>query len=282
MKTYDLTLVTCRALPEPDLDIEPLVDALQAAGVSVRVAAWDDPSVPWSASPLTILRSPWNYFEDRAGFLAWAKSTAAQSQLLNPVPVLTWNTHKGYLKELQAKGIRTVPTAYVSQGEVTELASICDAQGWDRIVVKPTVSCGSFETYKMDRGALDEARFQALVQDRDMMVQPFVQSVLDYGERSIITIDGQITHSIRKSLRVDGQGEAITGPHDIEDDLRALAEATLASLDETLFYARVDMARDEDGAPMLMELELVEPSLFFAQGPLALKRYVDGVKARLS
>ncbi len=96
-----------------------------------------------------------------------------------------------------------------------------------------------------------------------------------------MVIDGQITHSIRKSLRVDGQDEAITGPHKIDEDCRALAEAVLKQIDEPLFYARVDMARDEAGAPMLMELELVEPSLFFAQSPLALECYVDGVLARL-
>jgi hypothetical protein len=112
-------------------------------------------------------------------------------------------------------------------------------------------------------------------------VQPYLASVDDYGERSLVWIDGALSHAIRKSPRFAGDNEAVTGPFPIADEERAVAEKALAPIADRILYGRVDLARDEAGHPVVMELELVEPSLFFVRGPGSVERFVDGLRRRL-
>ncbi len=279
--SWDVTLATCRVLPEPDPDMAPLVEALEGAGLSTRVAAWDDEGVDWAPSRLTILRSPWNYYEHYREFIGWAERTAEVCTLLNPIDIIRWSTNKRYLAELASRGLNATPTAYVDRGSDRTLSDICDEHDWSDVVVKPVVSASSFKTHAMMSGAFDdEETFAALCAERDMMVQPFIDSVHTYGERAVVVIDGQITHSVRKSPRASGEDESVSGPHPVDDDVADLVQATLRDF-PPLLYARVDVARDAAGAPLIMELELAEPSLFFPMAPAALERYVAGVKRRL-
>lgn len=281
MARIDVALASCRRLPEPDPDAQPLQDALRAKGWTVEVAAWDDPSVDWSRYRLTLLRSTWNYFEDRDGFLAWAEGVDRASRLLNPLSVVSWNTHKRYLLELEQRGVPTVPTALVPRGRTQALSSLCRERGWTDVVVKPAVSAASFQTHAMKAAELDQGTFDRLVTERDVLVQPFVQSVLDHGERAVVVIEGEATHSVRKSPRFRGEDEQVSAALPVAEDERALAARALAVVGQPLLYARVDVARDERGAPQVMELELTEPSLFFPQSPEALGRFVRGVERRL-
>jgi hypothetical protein len=113
------------------------------------------------------------------------------------------------------------------------------------------------------------------------LVQPYLRSVEEYGERSLVWIDGELTHAIRKQPRFAGDIERIQGPLAIADDERAVAEAALAPVADQILYGRVDLARDDAGQPVVMELELVEPSLFFAQHPGAAARYAAALRRRL-
>ena len=272
--------------------------ALEAAGLKARIAAWDDESEDWSKSPLVIVRATWNYYEVPERFLRWAARVGDVCTLFNPLEVIRWNIHKGYLRDLRERGVNATPTAYVAQGSDGHLAGICDEHAWEKIVVKPAISASSFSTHAMQRDALDEALFASLVAKREMMVQPYIESVEEYGERSIVMIDGEVCHSIRKEPRLAGGDESVSGPHPIDDDVRALATAALAAVDgaalaavdgaalgagdRTLLYGRVDVARDQDGAPMVMELELIEPSLFFVQSPETLDRFVNVVRSKVN
>lgn len=280
---FDVTLVRCDPLPEPDFDAAPLEAALGEAGLSVRWAAWSDPDVDWGASPVTVLRAPWDYYAAHDEFVAWAERADRHTALYCSPEVVRWNTHKRYLLELAERGVPVIPTVLLERGAEASLSSLCDARGWSQIVVKPAVSAGSFETHAMSREALDEATFERLLGERDVLVQPFVSSVQTTGERALVAIEGVLTHAVLKHPRFAGQDERVTGPHPIEDDERAVAEAALAVAPGagSLLYARVDLVRDESGAPMVSELELVEPSLFFHHGPEALSRFVAGIQARL-
>lgn len=271
-----IALVTCQTLPEPDPDHEPLTAALDAAQIRWELCAWTDDSVDWSAYRLAVLRSTWDYYLDRPRFLRWAERVAAVTSLWNPLDVIEWNTHKRYLLDLQQKGVPVAPTHMVGDSP-GRLADICDARGWTDVVVKPAVSAASFQTHRMQRGELDEALFARLCAEREMMVQPFVDSVLDYGERAVVFIDAEVTHSVRKQPRLAGSDESVCGPLPIAGDERELALAAIAAAGQPVLYGRVDMARDAAGAPMVMELELTEPSLFFAQSPAALARFVAAV-----
>ncbi len=278
--TTDITLATCHPLPKPDQDEAPLVRALVERGLSVRVCPWHDDEVDWSASPVTLIRSTWNYYHDRPGFVRWAEHVDDVSSLFNSAEIVRWNSHKRYLVELARAGVPTVPTVLAERGTGVALDALCAARGWRRVVVKPAVSAGSFETHIVDVEKGDDPAFARLAAERDVLVQPYVDAVDTYGERSLIVIDGELTHSVKKHPRFAGQEEHTTGPHPIAPAERELAEAALAHVDAPLLYARVDMVPAADGQPMLTELELIEPSLFFRFGQPALERLVDALEER--
>jgi len=262
-----LRLATCLTLSEPDPDAAPLEAALRDAGIDARWVAWDDPDADWTTPAPTLLRSTWNYPHHHERFLAWADGVAGP--LWNPPHIVRWNSHKRYLADLAARGVPVVPTLHVPRGGTAELPE-------GELVIKPAVSAGSFGTRRFAADDRDAARafLAEMSTERDMMVQPYLRSVEDHGERSLIWIDGVFTHSIRKSPRFSDGSEAITGPFPLAADERAVAEAALAPYREQLLYARCDLARDAHGQPLIMELELIEPSLFFAQGPDALSRLI--------
>ena len=276
----DLGVATCKALPEPDPDAELLAQALTEHGIRYQMLAWDDPWVDWSQCKLVLVRSTWNYILNRPAFVDWAHRVESVTTLLNSAATIEWNTHKSYLAKLKQLGVATVPTEFFECGpnEPPHLESVLEQRNWNDIVIKPTVSAGSYLTYRMNRATLDQELFSQLLSERDMMIQPFVESIDTYGERSLVHIGGTLTHAIRKSPRFGNDSEAIDGPFPISDAERALAASVLAAATKSIgvhanefTYARVDLATDSHGNPMLMELELTEPSLFFAQGPIALE-----------
>ncbi|WP_428261127.1 ATP-grasp domain-containing protein [Haliangium sp.] len=284
----DIALVTCETLPEPDRDQLPLSEALTAAGIDFALWAWEDQGLDWSRPRLALLRSTWNYPLAASAFLAWAERAAALTRLYNPLPVVRWNAHKGYLLELAAAGVPVTPTALVPQGSSDTLSALLAARSWDEVVIKPAVSAASYRTLRVGRGdlAAGEAHLAALVAERDVLVQPYLASVDDYGERALVWIDGELTHAVRKAPRFEGGSESVSEQAvAISAEEAALAQRTLAlareHLDAPLLYARVDVAPGPDGRPVVMELELVEPSLFFAQGPAALERLVAALEREL-
>ena len=277
-----VAVVTCRLMPEPDNDEELLMGALAAAGVDAHLVAWDgDPDRDWGRYRAAVVRSTWNYIDHLDRFTDWARSTAEQTVLANPAPVIEWNTHKSYLKDLAARGLPVVPTAWVPRGASTALAAIMDDTLWDDVVVKPVVGAGSYLTERVrDPDSADATAFwQRLVGERDAMVQPYLSSVADYGERSLIWIDGEFTHAVRKAPRMGDDEESVSEALPIAADEGSLAEQALAMVGHDLLYARVDLIRDDAGDPLVAELELVEPSLFLAQHPPALARFVAAIAA---
>ncbi|MDX2088486.1 MAG: hypothetical protein SFX73_11585 [Kofleriaceae bacterium] len=277
-----LRIATCLTLPELDVDEGPLADALAAAGFAATLRAWDDPRADWSAPVPTILRSTWNYALDVAGFLAWIERVSAVAPLWNPPDIVRGNVHKRYLLELARRGVPVVPTV-VAEGP-GDLPVMARELASTRIVIKPEVGAGSLDARVFDvtteLGAAT-AHLADLTSRGLALVQPYVTSVDGYGERSLVWIDGVLSHAIRKTARFAGDVERIDGPFPIADDERAVADAALAPIADRLLYARVDLARDDAGQPRIMELELVEPSLFFARQPGSAARYVAGLRRRL-
>lgn len=265
-----IALATCRNIPEPDVDEPMMLEAFAKAGVEAKLLAWDDPDARFADCDLVVIRSTWNYFEHVDDFVAWAARTP---RLRNSAEVVRWNAVKTYLRDLEARGIDVVPTRFVSKGESARLGEV----PWKDVVVKPLVSAGSFETERFER---DDPRGQSfldrLARERDVMIQKWMPAVNDYGERSLVWIDGEITHAIRKSPRFAGGVENVSaGEVEITPDERAFAERVVAAAQaKDLLYGRVDIIRDDEGVLRLMELELVEPSLFFKQCPRALDRFV--------
>lgn len=277
-----LNIATCRPLPEPDVDEELLLGALGAAGIDATMVAWHD-SAAWENPAPTLIRSTWDYIHRPRSFAEWIVRVSAMAPLWNPASIIFENLHKRYLLELAARGIPVTPTTLLEQESEVNLATLCAARGWNDIVIKPAVGAGSFETHRF-RGSSPEAAetLRRLLDERDVLVQPFLRAVDGHGERALVWIDGEFTHAVRKSPRFSGSDEQVSEAVSISRLERVVGEAALASIAHDLLYARVDVAPGDDGTPVVMELELIEPSLFLKQHPPALERLVSAIVRRLS
>ena len=283
--SLDLAIATCKQLHEPDPDAAPLAAALARAGISNRLLPWDAPPTRWPAARMTLLRSTWNYAQHRDDFLRWAAATDSVSRLCNPLPVVRWNTHKSYLLELQQRGVPVTPTELLRQGQPAELEPLLQRRGWSEVVIKPAVSAASYRTRRFGPGSADRAAAQAhlsrLLAAGDTLVQRYLPSVERHGERALVWIAGQLTHAVRKSPRFEGGHEAVTDAVPVAPAEAALAQRAIQAAPGPLLYARVDLAPGPDNTPVLMELELTEPSLFFDRSPAALERFVAAIATQL-
>ena len=270
-----LRVATCKQLPEADVDEVPLRDALREAGVDFEWLAWDDPSVDWDAPIATVIRSTWNYALDLDAFLAWIDRASTAAPLVNPAAIVRDNVRKRYLLQLAARGVPVIATTLVEKGRTIPLPR-------EKLVIKPEVGAGSLGARVFAPGDPAAADHLArLTRTGAALVQPYVASVEGYGERSLVWIDGELSHAVRKTPRFSGDSERIDGPFEIADDERAVAEAALEPYASQIRYGRVDLARDDHGQPRVMELELIEPSLFLARKPGAAARYVQGLLREL-
>ena len=290
MKT--LALVSAVAATGRDDDLAPLMEACTRAGLSVRSVAWDDASISWSRFDAAVLRSPWDYTERLTEFLAWSERVAGRTVLINPLQVVRWNTDKHYLAELQAAGVPVVPTTFVEPDAepLESLRAFLASEPAGEFVVKPAISAGSRDTQRYARDhefAAGNHLARLLEQGRSAMLQPYQASVDHHGESALIFFDGQFSHSIRKAAQLPADHATAPTPYSSNGiDARApdpeelaLAERILAAarsaleLAQPLAYARIDLIRDEAGSPRLLEMELTEPSLFFAQAPGSADRF---------
>lgn len=267
----DLAFVTFDERPGVDDDDQPLEAALAALGLGVVAVSWSDPAFDWSRPRAAVVRSTWDYHLRRDDFVAWAAACDARTPLWNPPDVLAWNTHKSYLQRIRSMGVPVVDTELVPCGTDLDLGALLAERGWSRAVVKPAVSIGSWRTIEVRAPVTpDDAGFaRALARERDVLVQPFVATVETSGERCLVAVEGEVVHAVRKQPRFSRAERAAPSvePADPALDERALAHDVLAAAGaSSLPYARVDMARDEAGRPVLMELELTEPRLYLRLG----------------
>lgn len=275
-----VALATCAELPGLDDDDRALLEALAEA----EAAVWDDPAVDWEAFDLVVLRNTWDYTPRRDEFVGWCERVG--ERLLNPPEVVRWNSDKRYLAGLAAAGLPVVPTTFLEPGAPV------GPGGWERLpcVVKPAISAGSRDTARHEdpQAAADHAR--ALLDDgRGVMVQPYLDEVDEHGETALVYVDGAFDHAIRKGpLLLDGAAavdglfapEAIT-PRDPRPEELAVGARVIAEVERRfgrLLYARVDLLGSD---PVVLELELTEPSLFFGHAAGAAERFAEAVRGRL-
>jgi hypothetical protein len=245
---------------------------------------WDDPTADWAAYDLVVLRSTWDYSEQRDTFLAWCESIG--DRLANPVEVVRWNTDKRYLADLDAAGLPVVPTTFLEPGAPVVLG------GWDQVpcVVKPAVSAGSRNTARHENPRAASEHVQRLLDEgRIVMVQPYIAEVEEHGETALLYYDGVFDHAICKGAMLTEDGKAavdgLFAPEKIHareprPEERAVGDAVVAEVERRFgrpLYARVDLLGTD---PVVLELELTEPSLFFAQAEGAAARYAAAIRAR--
>jgi O-ureido-D-serine cyclo-ligase len=290
-----IALVSARAAQGLDEDMAPLLAALAAQQLQAEVVDWDDVSVDWSRYALALLRSTWDYTTRLPEFHAWLERAAAQTALHNPPPVVRWNVDKHYLGELARAGVPTVPSEFVEPGQSAGAGFQAFARRHPQaeLVVKPVVGAGSRDAQRYGREeqpAIIAHIERLLAAARSVLLQPYLDRVDEQGETALMYFDGQFSHAIRKGpllqrgnapTRALFATEQIT-PRDPGADERALGAQVLAALPfATPLYARIDLIRAADGSPCVLELEMAEPSLFFAQTADGAARFATAIGKRL-
>jgi glutathione synthase/RimK-type ligase-like ATP-grasp enzyme len=277
-----IALVTASVSRELDEDLPLLGAALERAGTEFHVVNWHE-NVDWSQYEGVFLRSPWDYHLRRDEFLAWMRNASNVARVFNPYEIVEWNSDKRYLGELMAAGIPVVPTRFVASGDESLVRDALDEFGND-IVVKPSISAGSYDTlrYRDVSAVIPDvidhvARIVAA--GAVAMLQSYEAGIDERGETGMVWLNGELSHAFRKGAILAAEPDMGNGLYAAEDiDSRsatpaefALGEAIMGFLrdrfGEAPLYARVDVIPDVDGKPQLMELELVEPSFFLAHAP---------------
>jgi glutathione synthase/RimK-type ligase-like ATP-grasp enzyme len=284
-RTTRIALATSRELPELWAGDRLFLDELHRRGYTAAPLVWDDPAVPWEEWDAVLIRSCWDYHLKVDRFLAWIDRLAAGGRaVINHPELLRWNVHKRYLLEVERVGGRIPPTAVIPRGATRDLQSHLAQHGWRDVVIKPAISASGYKTRRVRAtpGPDDEAAFRELVAEGDVLAQAYVPEVAEHGEWSFVFFDGRYSHAALKRaaagefrVHIEWGGTVETGnpPPALIVQAQGLIEAL--ALDAT--YARVD-GTDADGDLMLMELEVIEPELFFDRHPEATARLADAVE----
>lgn len=296
--TTRIALATAAEFPDLDEDGPVLIDALARCGIHAGPAVWTDEDVDWSAYDLVVVRATWDYAPRRDEFVAWAQRVERMTRLANSAAVLAWNTDKTYLQALHEAGLPVVETQWLAPGD----SFAVPAQG--EYVVKPTVSAGSKDTNRYVAGDHDELAAahadSLLAAGRAVMVQPYLRAVDTAGETALLYFAGELSHAVRKGPLLTPAMAPVPGAYKQEEIVArepsggevAVADAVLDAMSAVpgspagradLLYARVDLVPGDDGEPVLLELELTEPSMFLvddgAQGVAAADRFTAAIAA---
>lgn len=279
MKKLRIALVSAVSARELDEDLAPLLSALSARGILASVACWDDGAVAWSGFDAAILRSTWDYTFRLGEFRDWLARVQRRTRLFNPVPLLDWNLDKRYLLALGEAGVPVIPTRLVAPGEAFEISDRGE------FVLKPSIGAGARGARRFGRGEREAAMAHAAElhgAGHTVMVQPYLGRVDRDGETALVFYRGQYSHAFRKGpllKRAAAASEALFATESIESRLARPAEldvgvAALRALPGGVpLYARVDLIEDDAGQPRVLELELIEPSLYFHTTPGSAERF---------
>jgi len=283
-----VALVTCEAFADLYEDDLLLVPALADIGIASVPAVWSDASIDWTSFDALVMRTPWDYFERAAEFRAWLDARIAEPVLMcNSREILDWNFDKGYLQDLARAGVALVPTICIARNEKADIAALARARGWNDIVVKPTIAGGGYRIYRfrleeIDRYAADIAK---TLEDRGVLVQPFLSEIQSGGELSLLFFDGVFSHAVCKrpkagDYRVQFQFGGTNENVQVSEELVAQAHICIAHAPAPTVYARVDGVV-RDGHFLLMELEVFEPLMFLARHPEAPARFARAIEKSL-
>jgi len=276
-----IAILTCSKFP----DLAPRDEHLPALFAQKKVhtdnVTWNAPDIDWRAWDGLLFRSVWDYHLLNNEFNQWLNHIEQlQVKALNPIKLIKENQHKFYLKELRAKGVEIVPTIFIDKTEKFSL-SVIENHPWQQAVIKPAVSCGSYLTtlFNCRDWQLVETEYQAIAATSDLLLQPYMPEVIEIGELSLIFFNRKYSHAVIKratdgEFRVQaffgGQHESITP----EKSIIETAENIISLIEGPLLYARVD-GLIKNGKFILMELEMLEPDLFFDADIESSNRYVD-------
>lgn len=262
-----------------------LINFLESKDLHVKKEIWTDHNVKWECYDLVIIKSPWDYFNRIDEFYDWlAVLSNKQVKVFNPIPTLKWNADKHYLKDIEDAGLTTTPSIFLEQDNTVTLKQYFSDFGTEKLIVKPTVSGGSKNTFKVTLENVDEVEDQLgiLSKTESFIIQPFLNEIEKNGEWSFIYFGGKFSHALIKKakpgdFRVQSMFGGTIHPQGPSADLLQNVQQYIDQFAKNCLYARVDGAIVNERF-MLMELELIEPFLFLETDEHALENYYHALK----
>ena len=279
-----VALITGAEMAKPDPESHLLIHELGLLGITSELISWRA-SLDWSLFDLVVIRTPWDYFLHLEEFLSWVEDVEKVTRVLNSSRILRWNSHKKYLKELSSFGVPTVPTVWVTKNQ--QCSDLIDSIEWPIVVVKPAVSIGAIGALKgQSKDNHVKQHLEEEVKKGDVMIQPFLESVADFGELSLIYFNGAYSHSILKKpqqgdYRVQDAYGGTNALYEPEIEAQKIGDQVLSYLPDFSLYARVDLVKYQNQW-LLMELEAIEPELFLPIAPQASIRLAAAIKFHLN
>ncbi|MDU0353556.1 hypothetical protein RS130_06095 [Paraglaciecola aquimarina] len=259
-----------------------LIEPFKQKGWLAEEVSWRNEQVDWSQFDVVLIRSTWDYQQDVTKFLAkLAQISRTSAQLENSLKIVEWNISKGYLKELQSQGVNIVPTLWFDNFDYEQLSQSFAHFVTGELVIKPMVSAGADFTYRLSLANLAQLRqeLSEVFATRAFMVQPFLNGIVNEGEYSLFYFSGEFSHAILKKpktgdFRVQEEHGGLLQTVQPSDEMLVVARHCLAALPEDVFYGRIDLVRHSDEF-VVIEIELIEPSLYFNMDPASPQRFVD-------
>lgn len=281
----DFTFVTYADLPGLDPDDRLAVVELEKRGAEVAAQVWTDPAVDWSRAGTVVVRSTWDYHLHYDAFLSWIDRVSTVVSMWNPAELLRRNSVKTYMRDLETQGVPVVPTQWIEAGGRCDLTRLMRDRGWDKAVIKPVVGLATTGVRMFaagDTGA--QEHLDTLLTGGGAMVQPFMSSVSSYGERALVHIGGAYSHAASKVAfqPLANAGDAGEKPVIATAAERQAADLAISTLKTPWLYARVDVVPDDAGRPLVMEFELIEPTLFLSLDAGAPRRFAEALLAVVS
>jgi hypothetical protein len=279
--------VTYQQIPDLTSDDRLCAALLEQSGVSVRPVLWDDQSVRWESFETIVIRSCWDYHTRPAEFYAWLnrlEQIFPWKGVWNPVRVLRWNANKTYLRDLASRSVRIAPTRWLERGSQVDLAAELERQQWKKAVIKPTIGATAYHTWitSPETATHDQIRLDALLERSGVMLQSYIEEIETNGEWSLLFFGGKFSHAVLKrpqegDFRVQNEyGGYIDTERQPSAALIEQAQRILRMVNSSLLYARVDGV-EINGWLTLMELELIEPTLFLGTHPRAAGNFAQAI-----
>lgn len=274
-------ILTCARLPELLESDQKLIPLFAKENISAKAVVWNDESVDWTQFDYLIFRNTWDYYQKEIAFTSWLdKIESLEIKTFNPISVIQKNKHKFYLNELKKDGISILPTIFLEKNSASDLQDLIP-ENWKKIVIKPAFSAGSYLTKLIDRNELEfiQTEFKEHFETKDFLLQEFRPEIKEVGETSFIFFNGKFSHAVNKKpvegdFRVQIQYGGKYTLIKSNADLVSQAKLVLSKIPEKLLYARVDGIVIENKLH-LMEIELIEPDLYFDLAGGARERFVE-------
>jgi len=268
---------------EHDVQLAQLHEEAARRDIHIEEVIWDDPAVKWGNFAAALVGTTWDYPQKRDRFFKTLAHIDTCTTLLNPLALMKWNLDKAYLADLAKKGVPSIPTIWVDVADTASVLPAFDALQTDEIVIKPRIGANAWRQARLKRS-------EALPAPRDLppeacFIQPFLPGIARYGEISMLYYNGRLSHAVRKTpgagdYRVQSGYGGQEANHQADASERAVAEAAIAALPQLPLYARIDLVRDAQNQPVIMEVELIEPYHYPEQGEGFAALLLDGLLVR--